>query len=105
MDRILLISADGHATAPPETFRPYLESKYVPLLAQLEEENTQFTGFSSIITTMPDEVLQVIDGDQRISSGGLLGSWDVDRRLAEMDREGVVAEMLIYGTQLATMPF
>jgi predicted TIM-barrel fold metal-dependent hydrolase len=105
MERMLVISADGHAAAPPETYRPYLERRYHGLLEQLEEDNRLYTRFADIISSFPPEVLEVIDDEHAIRDGGLLGSWDVDRRVAEMDREGVAAELIISGTQLAAPPF
>jgi predicted TIM-barrel fold metal-dependent hydrolase len=53
----------------------------------------------------PPDVLDVIDGSQAIRSGGLVGAWDLDRRLAEMDREGVAASIAIAGHQEAVVPF
>ncbi|HMG44241.1 MAG TPA: amidohydrolase family protein [Acidimicrobiales bacterium] len=106
MDRILFVSADGHTTAPPETFRPYMEARYRSWIDDaLQRENENFTRFTGAISNPPPEVLEAIDERRAMRSGGLLGSYDVGRRLAEMDQEGVAAEILIYGTQLATVPF
>lgn len=105
MDRILFVSADGHTTAPPETFRPYLDSEYHGWFDALHRENENFARFAQAIQTPSDAVLEVIDRRHVMHPDGLQGSYDVRRRLAEMDAEGVAAEILIYGTQLATVPF
>jgi hypothetical protein len=38
-DRLLIVSADGHAGGPPELYRPYLESRYHHELDQLIADN------------------------------------------------------------------
>ena len=50
------------------------------------------------------EILEVIDGDGVWASGGVSGAWDPSRRLAEMDREGVAAEMIFPGDARAILP-
>lgn len=105
MERLLFVSADGHATAPPEVFRPYLAADYLGWYDALVRENEAFTRFTSAISLPSAEVLDAIDKRGALRTGGLDGSFDVGRRLAEMDAEGVAAELLINGTQLATVPF
>jgi len=104
-DRVLLVSADGHASADPETFRPYLESRFLDRLDDLKEENARYIRSSQKISRFTEEALEIIDTDRAIRSGGADGAFDVDRRLAEMDREGIAAELVLSGAQCATVPF
>ena len=46
----------------------------------------------------------VIDTEGVWASGGYLGAWDADRRLAEMDREGIAAELVFQGDPRAISP-
>ncbi|MCU1344484.1 MAG: putative amidohydrolase, partial [Acidimicrobiia bacterium] len=49
--------------------------------------------------------LEILDQDGAIATGGLEGAWDIDRRLLEMDREGIAAEVFLQGHQCATSLF
>jgi predicted TIM-barrel fold metal-dependent hydrolase len=49
--------------------------------------------------------LDLMDKRSAIRSGGLEGAWDADRRVRELDAEGIAAEIVIPGHQLATLPF
>jgi predicted TIM-barrel fold metal-dependent hydrolase len=76
---------------------------------QYLEDNARYLKAMSIFTTAngtfgPDR-LRVIDKDNAISSGGVDGGSDPKRRLREMDREGVAAEVLFMGHQQAMEPF
>src|SRR5258705_526192 len=42
MDRMLLVSADGHSGGPPELYRDYLEERYHPELDALIEVDRQW---------------------------------------------------------------
>jgi predicted TIM-barrel fold metal-dependent hydrolase len=58
-----------------------------------------------MMSTFPDEALEVIDSDHRIRDGGFTGCWELERRIADMDREGIAAELLLTGTSQALTPF
>jgi predicted TIM-barrel fold metal-dependent hydrolase len=105
MDRILMVSADGHAGPPVEHYRSYLESGYQAELDQLIEEDREYSSVSGRLSAFTPEQLEIVDGESAIASGGLTGAWDVDRRLQEMDREGITAELVIQGHQMHTSPF
>ena len=102
---VLIVSADGHISAPPETFRDYIEERYLPALDDLVKEQEDFLRFANSLSTFSDEILDVIDEDDAIRSGGVAGGTDLGRRLVEMDREGVAAELVIPANQCAVMPF
>jgi predicted TIM-barrel fold metal-dependent hydrolase len=104
-ERLMIVSADGHAAPHPETYRPYLPTKYHADLDGLLVENEEWCGFTPTRRSYSDETLELIDTDMSIRSGGLEGVYDVGRRLMEMDREGIAAEIVISGAHNATSPF
>ena len=89
---LIFVSVDSHTTVPPEKWEEYLEPQYVPFLAELRDEDEVYQQVMGQIAVFPPEVLDVIDPGDAFRSGGRLGVWDRDRRVAEMDREGVAAE-------------
>ncbi len=103
--KLTIISADGHAGPPVEAFRPYLESRYHEVLDELVDEERQFLAATSKIASFSAEQLSIIDPEGLIADGGTTGAWDVDRRIAEMDREGIAAEVVLQGHQFASGPF
>lgn len=104
MERMLIVSADGHITPPPSAVFEYLDRAYHdPWMAEFLDENEAWRRGLSYLVFSP-EVLEVIDKDNAIRTHGDLG-WEFDRRIAEMDREGVAAELLLAGVHAAASPF
>jgi predicted TIM-barrel fold metal-dependent hydrolase len=103
MDRLLIVSADGHITMPAEAVKAYLPTKYQPWydahLEDVEEFRTKLWCLK-----FPPEALEVIDTERRIRNGGDV-PWDLDSRLAEMDYEGIAAEALLPQDITAPVPF
>jgi len=104
-ERFLLVSADSHVAAPPESFRPYIETAYLDRLDELKTENDRFLGYTGKLGAFPEEELDLIDSEGAIRSGGVDENFVLERRLAEMDREGIAAELVLVGAQTATTPF
>lgn len=77
-DRYLVISADCHGGAEISGYRPYLEARYV------DEYDAWAAAYQN-----PYEDLIGPDGSR---------NWDSDRRLREMDGDGVVAEVIFPNT-------
>lgn len=105
MDKLCIISGDGHAGAPVADYKPYMPSKYWPDLKRAETEEREFKLVTEGQSHFPEEALAVADTRGVIRGGGQSGAWDPARRLREMDAEGVVAEVIHQGHQFATMPF
>jgi predicted TIM-barrel fold metal-dependent hydrolase len=105
MDKLAIVSTDGHAGPRVEAYRAYLEPRYHAQLDELIEEENEFVAITSKIGVFSPAQLDIIDGDGAIASGGMTGAWDLDRRLAEMDREGVAVEVFLQGHQCASAPF
>ena len=77
-DRYTIISSDGHAGAEIHTYREYLER------AHLDEFDRWVADY---VVPFPD--LEGPDASR---------NWDSDRRLAEMEADGIVAEVLFPNT-------
>lgn len=101
--RLLIVSADSHITPPPEAVGDYLEGDYQPWFSAYLDENAAWRKTLQFLV-FPPEVLAVIDPQGLIAAGGDLG-WDFDRRLLEMDREGIAAELVLASTHAAATPF
>ncbi|MGO8859727.1 MAG: amidohydrolase, partial [Acidimicrobiales bacterium] len=96
MERLIVVSGDSHATPQPGLWPEYVEKKYHDLLPGMREDNDRYVRLQGLFADFSPETLEVMDGQGAWQSGGYLGAWDPERRLAEMDREGVAAE-LVYG--------
>ena len=103
MDHLMIVSADGHITMPPEAVREYLDPQYMDwydsYLKDVESFRTKL-----FFMAFPSEALEVIDTERRIRDGGDI-PWNLERRIAEMDREGIVAEALLPQDLTAPVPF
>jgi predicted TIM-barrel fold metal-dependent hydrolase len=106
-EKLTIVSVDSHATAPPEVWSTYLEKRYHDFLPGLEEENDSYTRvFGGLIDQQfAPEILEYVDKSHAYRAGGVNGLWDADVRLAEMDREGVAAELVYYADARANSIF
>lgn len=106
MERITIVSADGHGGASPEMYRPYFDPQYRHYIDELVEENALWVRRTATFTGASDEdVYALIDPDRAMRDGGLSGAWDPQVRLREMDREGVAADVLLPQVNQASLPF
>ena len=103
-ERLIVVSGDSHATLHPDSFPDYVEAEYQDLLPDVYEDNEVFSQLFGSFANFKPEVLDVIDGDGVWASGGVSGAWDADRRIAEMDREGIAAEMIFPGDARFILP-
>lgn len=76
--RYTVVSADGHAGADLLDYRPYLESKY----------HEQFDAWAATYVNPYEDLLH----------GDAERNWDSARRLADLERDGIVAEVLFPNT-------
>jgi predicted TIM-barrel fold metal-dependent hydrolase len=104
MERLIVVSGDSHATPQPELWPEYLEEKYHYLLPEIHEDNERYKQLLGMFANFSPETLEVMDTQGAWQSGGYLGAWDPERRLAEMDREGIAAELVYGGDPRAILP-
>jgi hypothetical protein len=97
MDNLLIVSLDSHAQMPPEAWPKYLPKRYHEYLDSLREELEMFKEVINIFTSRVTSQLDVFDREGAYQKGGFKGIYDLDIRLAEMDREGVAAEFVYNG--------
>jgi predicted TIM-barrel fold metal-dependent hydrolase len=97
MEKLIVVSGDSHAVPSPEVWPVYVEAKYHEYLPGMHEDNERYKQLLGLFANFSPELLEVIDTDGVWASGGYTGAWDADRRLAEMDREGIAAEMVYAG--------
>jgi predicted TIM-barrel fold metal-dependent hydrolase len=104
MDKLVVVSGDSHAVPPPEVWPTYVEAEYHEYLPGLQDDNERYKQLLGLFADFSPPVLEVIDTEGVWQSGGYLGCWDAGRRLAEMDREGVAAELVYAGDPRAISP-
>jgi predicted TIM-barrel fold metal-dependent hydrolase len=104
MNKLIVVSGDSHAVPPPSVWTEYVEAEYHGYLPGMHEDNVRYIQLLGLFANFSSETLKVIDTGGVWQSGGYLGCWDVDRRLAEMDREGVAAELVYSGDPRAISP-
>jgi predicted TIM-barrel fold metal-dependent hydrolase len=108
MDRLLVVSVDSHAQAPPDAWTRYLEPQFHDQLRALRDDNDVYThvmGTMSYPMSWSPEALAVYDREGAQAGGGFNGIWDADVRLREMDREGVAGEFVYLGDHRASAIF
>lgn len=97
MSRITLISSDGHVAAHMSDYRPYLESRYLEdfeaFLVDYREHGVVTTDSTNITNRLDPEA--AAEWKEKVADPGRLdASWDPARRVAELDKEGIAAEIL-----------
>jgi predicted TIM-barrel fold metal-dependent hydrolase len=104
MDRLTIVSMDGHAQMPPEAWPKYLDKRFHEFLPTLNQENSDFIGVSShFFKRMHNaDLYDVYDHEGAVRDGYGLGVWDHNIRMQEMDREGIAAEFIHSGDPRAT---
>lgn len=73
-DRLIIVSAHGHAAAPLQSYRPYREAKYHPALDDLEAEAKDHQGrLAGSAHPSVDETAR-FDDHQAMASGAFRSS-------------------------------
>jgi predicted TIM-barrel fold metal-dependent hydrolase len=89
----MLVSADCHAGAQPETYREYLPAKlrqpFDSWWSQLETEMNARKG-----TFFDAESQEVYDKSESVLAGGTRGEWDPVVRVRELDADGIAGEVV-----------
>jgi predicted TIM-barrel fold metal-dependent hydrolase len=97
MSRVTLISSDGHVAARMADHRPYLESAYLEefdaFLVEYAKHGVKTFDPENVADRLDPEVAEAWQKDVA-DQGRLEAAWNPERRLAELDREGVAAEVL-----------
>jgi len=93
-----IVSIDGHAVMPSELWPEYLEKRFHQYLPAFRAENeVNARAMLPLNDMMIAPALDLFDTEGAYRAEQWKGAWDVDVRLAEMDREGVAAELVYHG--------
>ena len=103
MDKLTIVSLDGHAQMPPSAWPEFLEKRYQHHLPSLNVENELYTTIMArfMSRNYGGDNLEVFDTDHALREGGWQGVWNLDARIAQMDREGIAAEFIHNGDSRA----
>ena len=100
MDKVIIVSGDGHAAPPLTRLRDYVETKYHPDFDEfVEDEGKTYETYFSGPAYPKSDAIAVFDNDGRFAAGGETGGYDWSVREKEMDVEGCVCEIVHSGTQ------
>jgi predicted TIM-barrel fold metal-dependent hydrolase len=94
-EKVIIVSADSHAGMPKELWSEYLDPKFHDLLPQLRIDNevyplaTALLGAKGGLSTHPEH--------KEAHETGWHGLHDPVLRMADMDREGIAAELVYHG--------
>src|SRR5262245_29466265 len=107
MGRYTVISADCHAGATDSRggFMDYVDAAYRDLLREhTAEKRRQFN--ESLAKLFDPEFMAEQDDTDAALGGGRSGAYDADRRIVELQADGIVADVIFPdGTQDNTTPF
>jgi len=96
MEKLIVVSSDSHAGVPRELWPAYLEQRYHELLARLHKDNEVYPKAIYVLSARRAKVTEVPER-QKAHRTGWHGLHDPVLRLADMDREGIAAELIYHG--------
>jgi predicted TIM-barrel fold metal-dependent hydrolase len=105
VQRVLIVSGDGHVTPPIDAIVPYLERPARDLVDDLVRENWGFIDMAVKPTRPSVAMLERFDQRRLIRSGGEYGAAVAGIRLEQMDAEGIAAEVVHPHSQINASPF
>jgi predicted TIM-barrel fold metal-dependent hydrolase len=95
-DPIVVISSDGHASARMAEYRPYLDSRWHESFDEFvklyEREGSRNFDAKALATRCDEQTIQ--EWEERVAPDRLDGFFDPAKRVHEVEREGVVGEVL-----------
>jgi predicted TIM-barrel fold metal-dependent hydrolase len=97
MGKVLVVSSDGHATARMPDYRDYLDARFRSdfdefCVEYAKHGSRNFDPPALRIRTDEDVVKEWVE--TMFDSGRVDGNWNPARRLAELEKEGISAEVL-----------
>jgi predicted TIM-barrel fold metal-dependent hydrolase len=107
VDKVMLVSCDGHACGPAEEYMEYMDAatRRSAYAALIEDERRTMGYFKSTVGMLQPAQVELIDDRDAIRSGKARGTYDAQCRLEEMDVEGIAAELLFPAAYMGTVPF
>jgi predicted TIM-barrel fold metal-dependent hydrolase len=96
MKKLLMISSDNHAGPKPTEYANWLEEKYRDRVNDIIEESRIFVEHTWPIAK-DSTIKSVVDPHDEAAAAVKEGLWNPKRRLADLDREGIAAEIIFPG--------
>ena len=107
-ERVLVVSADGHAGAPKMAdYLPYFEPSERAQVADLLADEERLYNQVQAPDFAGRRAKREVDDHARLWAPGAperFGGWDPGLRLAQLDTEGIAAEVLVPGHQFSSLP-
>src|SRR5579862_9523177 len=114
-DRLTVISADGHAGPPIADYRPYIDADRLDEFDRFVIEREEWRsgrnrsmglapGAELVDALFGEPMVAMYDAQEAVKSGGRRGVFDSARRNQELEREGIVAEVLFPDFQNSNEP-
>jgi predicted TIM-barrel fold metal-dependent hydrolase len=89
-DRLIMVSCDEHASPPASEYKPFMEAKHHARLDEWAAQSGLMLDAVWRVASIRPHQFDIADNDGALANGGLDGAWQPERRLEEMDREGIV---------------
>ena len=98
-DRLVVISGDCHAVGRPEDYAPYIEPGYRDrydefVAGQQAEARRVAEAVEGNRSLFSKEGTAEYEQQEAVAAGGREGQWDSDRRIKELEADGVAAEVV-----------
>jgi predicted TIM-barrel fold metal-dependent hydrolase len=94
-ERLIIVSSDSHAGMPKELWTEYLDPRFHELLPSLHEDNVIYPTAVSLQAKKLG--LESHPEHEEVHRTGWHGLHDPVLRIADMDREGIAAELIYLG--------
>ena len=102
VEKVIVVSSDSHAGMPKELWTTYLESRFHDLLPGLRKDNELYPLAIALLGSKHQ--FGVYPEHEEIHRTGWQGLYDPVLRMADMDREGVAAELMYLGDNSSRGP-
>jgi predicted TIM-barrel fold metal-dependent hydrolase len=89
---MMMVSSDCHVMARIEDYRPYVESKHRNAFEEWAAALPSYAG--ALPEFFHEDTLAEHNAHASVQEGGEQGYWDFDRRLHELETDGIVAEVI-----------
>jgi predicted TIM-barrel fold metal-dependent hydrolase len=96
MDEMIIVSSDSHAGIPKELWPEYLDQQFHELIPRLHADNEIYPTAIFLLGAKRGSTTMLPDLREAHQTGWH-GLHDAVLRLADMDREGVAAELIYHG--------
>ena len=98
-ERLFVASADGHVGIPTPEYRDYLDPEYREPFTGFLAEHIQRWSAAEPTSVLDPAAWDWWQGKERYESGGIDSLFDPERRVKELDHDGVAVEVLFADDQ------